>query len=443
MRKRVLAVLKDTEEGAQIRAEVSKEFKIEVISAEEVEYEPFEAVDMVLIDGAFIEECGPDLLKTIMERIYLPVIVLTSLDNAVVAIDAMREGAYNYLMKAGSYLEVLNLVIRDGIAKFGERRQMEETIIALKKRVAELEAQVASEKSQPAEPASQEKTLAGTGASITEEVTSSFKRGEINLPTLPHISTKFRELWSREVELKEVVELLEQDMAICSKLISISNSPYYRGALDNKTLEQAVSRMGLNTTKQYVEVLSNRSLYTTKSKKFVEVMERLWEHSLSCAFASEFIRESCRFTVKDDPFTLGLLHDIGKLLLLQILAELAMKKKFAEDDAIAALPEVFGNYHCQFGSSLLKRWGFSDAFVRVAQHHHDLKSVDMISKELLVVHFANLLVKSLGYGAEPMEIDLAGSDSARLLGLRPETISEVTARVQDVLESELKKCIAA
>jgi len=54
-------------------------------------------------------------------------------------------------------------------------------------------------------------------------------------------------------------------------------------------------------------------------------------------------------------------------------------------------------YHGQFGSALLKRWKFSNGCTGAALHHDNLHDADPISKELLIVHFANLLVKGLGF----------------------------------------------
>ncbi len=75
-------------------------------------------------------------------------------------------------------------------------------------------------------------------------------------------------------------------------------------------------------------------------------------------------------------------------------------------------------HHGKFGGALLKTWKFSDGYVQVATHHDNLEEADPISKELLIVHFANLPVKSIAYDlAEGTEVDLEEAESARLLKL--------------------------
>ena len=254
--------------------------------------------------------------------------------------------------------------------------------------------------------------MSSTKSSIIEEIILRFKRGEINLPSLPQISIKFREMTIRGASLQEVGDLLKQDAAISSKLIGVANSVYYRGVVESKTLGQAISRLGLNTTRQYVEAITNRSLYTTKNKKFVEFIEKLWEHSLSCAYASQLVSEVLGLNLPDDAFTLGLLHDIGKLVLLQIFGELETKGQLKEEVDRGELFNALDTHHGKFGSALLKRWQFSSGYVQIAMYHENFEGADPIIKNLLVVHFANLLVKSMGYVlGQQTEIDVEDAGS--------------------------------
>jgi len=274
-----------------------------------------------------------------------------------------------------------------------------------------------------------------TKSSIIEEIILRFKRGEINLPSLPQISIKFREMTIGVANLQEVGDLLKQDAAISSKLIGVANSVYYRGVVESKTLGQAISRLGLNTTRQYVEAITNRSLYTTKNKKFVEFLEKLWEHSLSCAYASQIVSEVLRLNLPDDAFTLGLLHDIGKLVLLQIFGELETKGQLGEEVDRGELFNALDTHHGKFGSALLKRWQFSSGYVQIAMYHENFEGADPISKNLLVVHFANLLVKSMGYVlGQQAEIDVEDAGSTRLLELDSTMIGEIKDQVKGRVE---------
>ncbi|MFH1351122.1 MAG: HDOD domain-containing protein [Pseudomonadota bacterium] len=281
-----------------------------------------------------------------------------------------------------------------------------------------------------------------TKKEIIQEIISRFKKEEIDLPSAPQISIKFREISNKEVKIQEIADLLKQDVAITSKLIGVANSAYYRGFSEIKTLAQAVSRLGLTTTKQYVEAICNRSLYTTNNKKFLEFVEKLWEHSLSCAYASQIISEILKLRLPDDAFTLGLLHDIGRLLLLQIFGELEGRGQLGEEFSEIDMFKDIDEYHGRFGAALLKRWEFSKRYIQIALYHDNLEPAPTVSEELLVVNLANLLVKSMGSDQDQQaEIDVEGATSTRQLELDSKMIAEVKDKVKNLMD-EMKEIFA-
>jgi putative nucleotidyltransferase with HDIG domain len=275
----------------------------------------------------------------------------------------------------------------------------------------------------------------GKKESIIEKILSSFKSGEIALPSLPQINIKFNEMVDKGANLEEVGDLLKQDVSISSKLISVANSAYYGGASETKTLAQAVGRLGLATTKQYVDAICNIALYATSNKKFVERLKPLWQHSLSCAYASKIVCEMINLKPRDDAFTMGLLHDIGKLVLLQVVAELEIQGKLDKDVDSVELSETLEKHHGKIGAILLKKWGFSVGYAQIAMYHDAIKEADPISKELLLVHFANLLVKSMDNSQSPQSgSDVENAESARLLKIDSTMIDDAKGKVKECVE---------
>ena len=103
------------------------------------------------------------------------------------------------------------------------------------------------------------------------------------------------------------------------------------------------------------------------------------------------------------------------------------------------LYRILDEKHNRFGATLLEKWGFAERYILITMYHDYLEKVDPISKELLVVHSANLLVKSMGYCiSHQSETDLENSDSVRMLKLDSVTIAEVKKRVQQRMD-ELSK----
>ena len=389
--------------------------------------------DLILLDHNFTEHAGIDFLSETLKKIYVPILMVTPLSDPRYAIEAIRLGAYNYLVKTDGYHDLLKYSIREAIDKFNELKELKQTIVALKRRVAQLENHIENIKTQDADD-----VLKDGKSSLIEAITLRFKRGEINLPAYAKVNKQFRRLLEVGASLEKIADLLKQDIVISSKLLSISNSPYYCGLTKNKTLEQAISRMGLKTAKNYVEIISNRSLYTTNNRKYRSPLKKLWEHSLACGYASEILSNHLQIQMNDELFTMGLLHDIGKLLLFQIAIEIDSKSPDGRSIEISDLNETLDTYHGLFGASLLKKWEFPPEFAYIAQYHNKLDEAETLSKELMIVHLANLISKALGYSLDgPEAVDLENAASAQFFDLPLPEIVQVEENVKQLMQNSV------
>lgn len=416
-------------ESEEIKNVLRNDYDVRVMTSPDQPIDLEDKCDLILLDHNFTEDSGIDFLSAVLSKIHVPVLMVTSPDEPRCAIEAIRLGAYNYLVKTAGYYDLLNYSIKEAIDKFNEREEMKRTIMALKTRVAELERHV-----ELGDEEREDDSLGEEKATLIEAITTRFKRGEINLPSYPKINSEFRHLMEQGADISKITDLLKQDVGIYSKLLSISNSPYYCGLTPNRTLEQAISRLGLKTTKNYVEIISNRSLYTTSNKKYKEILKKLWEHSLSCAYASEILSNHLQHKMADEVFTMGLLHDIGKLLLLQIAIEMDTKGIYGQEIDVHELTETLDNYHGVFGGSLLKKWNFPPEYAYISQYHNNVEKAGNITKELMIIHLANLIAKSLGYTLNgPQSIDLENVPSLEFLKLPLQEIAQIEEHVRQLM----------
>jgi putative nucleotidyltransferase with HDIG domain len=287
-----------------------------------------------------------------------------------------------------------------------------------------------------------------TGSSLLVEDIYSFLNGkEIKLPALPKIQTKFREMMATGAVFQQISNLLKKDVAISVELIRMSNSAFYRGVKINKSLDQAISRLGYAAAEQVVKEMLGRDFFSMKNKKYRCLIEKFWKHSLACAFASEITATQINRKMSEDLFSMGLLHDIGKLALLQIIAEIERRGNFRHVISEEKLVNTIHDHHCFFGAKVLEKWKYPKSYVNCVHYHGSLDlEVDEeedISTELLIVHFSNLVAKSLGYDfsteTQPeTEINLEEAESARLLKLTPHEITETRASVVEEMKSALE-----
>jgi len=264
-------------------------------------------------------------------------------------------------------------------------------------------------------------------ASPIDMVIDRFNSGKIDIPSLPQLSIRLNEMAKKGLDFKEIANLLKQDMSITAKIISMSNSSYYGAVTKIKTVDQAISRLGLSVTKQYVDALCNRKFFATASKKYSKVTEELWAHSLYCAVTAEVVAKFLKLDLKEDAFTMGLLHDVGKMVLLQISAELEARGKFEGEVDQEELFESIDTYHNKFGAKVLKKWNFNDEYVQIAKYHDDLGNQYPVSRDLQVIHFANLFAKQMAN--EPLDHQTGArvedAESTRLLGITPDMMDKI------------------
>jgi HD-like signal output (HDOD) protein len=106
-----------------------------------------------------------------------------------------------------------------------------------------------------------------------------------------------------------------------------------------------------------------------------------------------------KMNINEDLFSLGLLHDIGKLILLQAVSNLQRPKKSGMGIEPEALQSIISEYHRPVGAKILTTWGYSKAFAALIQHHRASEE-EPLPLAMQALHQADLLAKiaGLGYG---------------------------------------------
>ena len=266
-------------------------------------------------------------------------------------------------------------------------------------------------------------------------------RGDIHLPTLPRIHTKFIELSKTGATFRDISDLLRKDLALSAELIRLSNSAYYRGFVENKSLDQAIGRLGLAAIEQIMDEICGRELHSMKRNKYRCIIERLLKHSLACAFSCEAIAAAKKLDLSADPFTLGLLHDIGKLAFLQIISEMESKGRFDPEITVEQIHAAIESNHELFGSKLLEKWKYADIYVQTVLCHDSLDQVESVTDALGLVYLGNSVAKSRGFDLAAQEPDPSAVPDMELLnGLKLEaaafvSIGEATAEFMQTVNA--------
>lgn len=400
------------------------------------QFDPFrDRCDLLLVDAQFTDDNAQSFLQSVRARRDVPVVVIIPPDRPEWALESLKAGAIAYVLKIGGYGVLVDHAVKDAKSRHDERVQLREALQALKA-LKDKGCDVPADPLSPrgAQPASRPAAGDKRGGLI-DEIVRRFRAGEIAIPAYPDINLKLQKLIRDQADLPDIADLLRNDPAICSKLISLSNSARYGSGREIKSLEQAINLLGMKETLRYVDVIAQQSLYCLKHPEYEPLLERLWVHSIACAHAAELVSRHTLVGTPDEVFIMGLLHDIGVLLLLRIMSDVRAHMAHVSPMSDADLQAFITEHHGRFGKSVLDRWKFPETYGRIALDHEQDDITDASVPELLVVHFANRLVKNADYRLFPGELrDLTTLSSARLLRLKRDDIAGIEQALRPLVE---------
>lgn len=153
-------------------------------------------------------------------------------------------------------------------------------------------------------------------------------------------------------------------------------------------------------------------------------------HSLASAYGAKLIAEHLKLADPESYFLMGLVHDVGKCLLLKAFTNISKTKKINFDVIQANIQQGL----LSIGVVLLRRWGFDDLFVNVVTRHENIELTPKTEKELLVMHLTNMLTRNIGYSLFDDEVELSELDSAKFLEIEPEKLEEIGAKIKVIIQ---------
>jgi putative nucleotidyltransferase with HDIG domain len=216
------------------------------------------------------------------------------------------------------------------------------------------------------------------------------------LPPLPKTYSRLIQALSNEgTSFKDVADILKQDLAMTAKLLQVVNSAFFRLSRRITNIEEAVSYLGTNQLKNLT--LAVEVFRRPESAKNIDGLsiDQIQAHSLfTGTLASRLLTDKRQ---QEDAFMAGLLHDIGKVILLtelpETLAGVLAEMHLSRSPMHVTEARQFGVTHAEIGAYLLGLWGLPYVIVEAVANHHAPQGVAQTHLEVLgAVYVANHLI---------------------------------------------------
>jgi len=262
-----------------------------------------------------------------------------------------------------------------------------------------------------------------------------------DLPPLPAVALKALERTKDPyVTAAELQGVISGDQALAAKILRIVNSPIYALVREVSTVSHAVAILGLETLRSIIMAASVQQVFQSGGARVRDLGAKLLsDHSWGSATACRLLAREVRYRNQEEAFLCGLMHDLGKPVLLrncpEIYTSLINEVYLGRTTFHEAEMGRLGFSHAHVGALLAEKWNFPPQLSEAIGYHHTPVAAPNHSVLASITSLANqiMIVLGIGFerdrGAKPAE-----HPSARLLGISSKALDAITEEVRSALE---------
>ncbi len=273
---------------------------------------------------------------------------------------------------------------------------------------------------------------------ITEKV--------IGLPSLPTVVTQLINLvGDPATSARDISQLISADQALTAKILKVANSAFYGFPRKIATVQLAIVVLGFETVKNLgLSVAVLKRFHAGKAHPLFD-RQQFWEHAIGCGVAARMLVRKRNRKLEGEAFVAGVLHDIGKLILIEYFPdEFGESLELACDELLTiseAEMKVIGVTHAEIGGWLAEKWNLPESLVQAITYHHNPLAVEEPSEILMVTHTANALIRHnhIGQAGDSLGASLSPEVSTVFKAGRDILDEDWLAELSEGLQVELEK----
>jgi len=263
--------------------------------------------------------------------------------------------------------------------------------------------------------------------------------GEIELPLLPQAASKVMALASDpNADAAKLSAMIHQDQALAAHVLRIANSPAYMPRSPVVSLQHAVAMLGITLLSE-IAFTASLKVGAFQVPGYEDEVKQLWRHSLATgAFAKEVARVK-RMNV-ESAYLCGLLHEIGKPVVLRITTTIAREQSSKWVKALATIlnnkshvKTLIEGYHTRVGVLIAEKWSLPKQVAEAIQYYEDYEHTTAFRQECMLTFVADRLASHLLTPEEMPEDSFRDHSVFAELNLYPQDVDKLLLTKDQVL----------
>ncbi len=196
-----------------------------------------------------------------------------------------------------------------------------------------------------------------------------------DLPAMPQIWLKIREMTQHlNISAPSIAKEILKDQGMTTRILKIANSATYAGYNQKiTTVTNAIVLLGFNEVRNVVVGYAVYEMLKKLKKNKQFNFKEFWLHSLAAAVAARMLAENVQYKNIEEAFVAGLLHDVGKLAISQLMPkeyDKVLVHNLCSQENINREEEILHVNHQEIGEWVAKRWHFPEVLILAIRKHH-------------------------------------------------------------------------
>jgi putative nucleotidyltransferase with HDIG domain len=243
------------------------------------------------------------------------------------------------------------------------------------------------------------------------------------LPTLSTVALQVgRMLQDINISAQDIARIIQNDQSIVTKMLKLVNSAFFGFSTKVSSVQHALMLLGFNTVRNAVISIDVINVLNIKGKIKGFDISTFWRHAVGVAVISRYLDEATGHHYREDVFTAGIIHDIGKVVMAHYFSDrfqTVWETMHSEQlNFWEAEHRHFPLNHAEIGAELAKRWHLPEPMCNVIGRHHTSARNGVVDNLVYIVHTADALFHVFLEDDSPTE-DWPISTGARQL-LKPQ-----------------------